>query len=207
MGLRWLSGSRLKFYLVFFALVVPAFWYMYIQNTVLASNNQEYIAKIEQLQDNYENIQSQLKNQQNAYVLLEEKITSLKADNETACQRLNDANNVIAEFASRGTTIEGLDKQIAELLSEKSQYELQIKALENQKNIIEDSNVGALTANTSSGEEPDTNNEGEGVIVYWVPNGKVYHSTPNCSTLKRSSNIISGSISQSGKGRGCKVCY
>ncbi len=42
--------------------------------------------------------------------------------------------------------------------------------------------------------------------VYWVKNGKVYHKSPNCPTLDRSTNIKSGSISQSGKSALCKVC-
>lgn len=43
--------------------------------------------------------------------------------------------------------------------------------------------------------------------VYWTPNGSVYHSTRNCPTLSRSGTIRSGSVSQSGKSRKCKVCY
>lgn len=46
-----------------------------------------------------------------------------------------------------------------------------------------------------------------GRTVYWVDNGNVYHSTPDCQTLKRSRNIHSGTISQSGKGRPCKRCF
>lgn len=43
--------------------------------------------------------------------------------------------------------------------------------------------------------------------VYWTPNGKVYHKTPNCPTLKRSRTIYSGSLSNCPKPRACKVCY
>lgn len=43
--------------------------------------------------------------------------------------------------------------------------------------------------------------------VYWVPNGKVYHKTPNCPTLKRSRTIYSGLKSKCPKPRPCKVCY
>ena len=46
-----------------------------------------------------------------------------------------------------------------------------------------------------------------GTTVYWTPNGKVYHSTPNCPSLSRSKTILSGSIEESGKSRGCKNCY
>lgn len=41
---------------------------------------------------------------------------------------------------------------------------------------------------------------------YWVLSGKVYHSTKDCPTLSRSSNIQSGK--QVPKGRNaCKVCF
>ncbi|MDE6433554.1 MAG: Ig-like domain-containing protein [Lachnospiraceae bacterium] len=43
--------------------------------------------------------------------------------------------------------------------------------------------------------------------VYWVPNGGVYHKTPNCPTLKRSRTIYSGLKSKCPKPRPCKVCY
>ena len=45
-----------------------------------------------------------------------------------------------------------------------------------------------------------------GGIVYWVPNGYVYHLTRNCPTLSRSRTIYSGTRAQSGKSRCCKVC-
>ena len=43
--------------------------------------------------------------------------------------------------------------------------------------------------------------------VYWVANGDVYHKTPNCTSLKRSSNIMSGSVAASGKSSQCRVCW
>lgn len=51
-------------------------------------------------------------------------------------------------------------------------------------------------------QAPQTN----GKTVYWTDKGKVYHSSPNCQTLSRSKDIHSGTISESGKARGCKVC-
>lgn len=43
--------------------------------------------------------------------------------------------------------------------------------------------------------------------VYWTPSGEVYHSTSECPTLSRSRTIYSGSVSESGKSRKCKVCF
>jgi len=47
---------------------------------------------------------------------------------------------------------------------------------------------------------------GHGGTVYWTPYGSVYHVSRNCPTLSRSRTIYSGSISESGKSRCCKVC-
>ena len=52
----------------------------------------------------------------------------------------------------------------------------------------------------------DSGGSGSYGTVYWVPGGTVWHSTPDCSTLSRSKTILSGSIAESGKPRGCYVC-
>ena len=46
-----------------------------------------------------------------------------------------------------------------------------------------------------------------GGTVYWTPYGSVYHCTDDCPTLSHSRTVYSGSVSQSGKSRPCKVCY
>ena len=43
-------------------------------------------------------------------------------------------------------------------------------------------------------------------MVYWVPSGKVYHSTKSCSSLRRSKTIYSGTIAESGKAKHCQRC-
>lgn len=45
--------------------------------------------------------------------------------------------------------------------------------------------------------------------VYWTPNGKSYHNTSNCSTLKRSKTILNGTLASArsqGKSDPCDVC-
>lgn len=45
--------------------------------------------------------------------------------------------------------------------------------------------------------------------VYWTPGGKSYHSSPNCTSLKRSKDIRSGSLSDAyanGKNDPCNLC-
>ena len=60
-------------------------------------------------------------------------------------------------------------------------------------------NSGTVTRTT-----PTTTNTN---VVYWVPNGEVYHSTKNCRSLARSRNIKSGPLSQCPKKRPCKNCH
>lgn len=43
-------------------------------------------------------------------------------------------------------------------------------------------------------------------VVYWTTGGDVYHTTRDCVSLKRSTNIKSGTIAQSGKSRACNLC-
>ena len=46
-------------------------------------------------------------------------------------------------------------------------------------------------------------------VVYWVSGGSVYHTTPDCPSLKRSHNMRSGTVQQAmaaGKSRVCTNC-
>lgn len=58
-----------------------------------------------------------------------------------------------------------------------------------------------------SSDNPDENSDASSEIVYWSPAGKVYHSTTDCPGLGRSGTICSGTISESGKDRKCKMCF
>lgn len=68
------------------------------------------------------------------------------------------------------------------------------------------------TVSNPSGGSSGGSNPGSttGSTVYWVPNGRVYHSTRNCATLHNSSTIYSGTVSQAirtGHSSPCKVCH
>lgn len=43
-------------------------------------------------------------------------------------------------------------------------------------------------------------------IVFWVPNGKSYHSSEGCPTLSRSKTILNGPLSSCPKGDPCDRC-
>jgi hypothetical protein len=60
-------------------------------------------------------------------------------------------------------------------------------------------------AATQKSQSNDNDNK-QTSVVYWVPNGEVYHLSQSCRTLSRSKTIRSGTIAQSGKPRACKVC-
>lgn len=59
---------------------------------------------------------------------------------------------------------------------------------------------------TTKKKKSSTNNAHKD-MVYWTPNGSVYHSTKDCPTLGRSRVIYQGSISSCPKSRACKVCF
>lgn len=59
----------------------------------------------------------------------------------------------------------------------------------------------SITVITSSDEDPE--------LVYWTENGSVYHLKKDCSSLRRSTNILQGSIAEAlaaKKERVCKTC-
>jgi DNA-entry nuclease len=68
--------------------------------------------------------------------------------------------------------------------------------------------TGKVTSSSTTDKKTDTSTKTDTSLttVYWTKNGTVYHSTKNCSTLKRSKTILSGTIAQSGKPRRCKRC-
>ena len=58
---------------------------------------------------------------------------------------------------------------------------------------------GYLESNSSDGSDNLK-------TVYWTKNGKVYHKYRDCSGLRKSKSVLSGTISDSGKPRLCKIC-
>ena len=143
------------------------------------------------------------------------------------CDKVYDAyydlNNKIDYYEDQKETIKELNQQIDDLtaqnqslISDKESLQNQItdlkKQVENLKN--NDDNSGGnggrpITSSSGNGFRfPSTNNSTQASgTVYWTSGGDVYHSTPDCSALSRSSNISSGTISQSGKSRACKICF
>lgn len=86
-------------------------------------------------------------------------------------------------------------------------YKCKVTVISNSKSSSGNSS-NSSSSNRSSGGTSNSSGSSttKSTTVYWVPNGSVYHYSRNCPTLSRSRTIYSGTISQSGKGRACKVC-
>lgn len=67
--------------------------------------------------------------------------------------------------------------------------------------------VSVTAPATNSSSNQNTNQKAVENTVYWTPSGEKYHSTPNCSTLKRSKKILSGTKGEAGSRDSCKVCH
>ena len=102
--------------------------------------------------------------------------------------------------------------KIAQEESKKSEENSKNKAVENSnstsdnnsKNTNKSSGDPSNLANSSGDSTPKT--AGSGEIVYWTSGGKSYHKRSNCTTLKRSKKIYSGTQAESGKSDPCNVC-
>lgn len=126
---------------------------------------------------------------------LQTQYDQLAAEHQTCTDQITELNNTITEYEAQikeyETLVESLNGQIAE----------KDKTINEQKETIN----SYTSSRNNGGTTPQEQNIAQ--TVYWTPKGEVYHSTPNCSSLKRSSQIFSGTISQSGKPRGCKLCF
>lgn len=156
--------------------------------------NKDLQKKIEAYQydiDDYKDINKDLKKQlaekedyESKYNELNSQLDNYKDQQAT----INDQNNKLTEIQS----------QYDSLQSERDNLQQQVDA----KKAAEEQ--AARAAQQQQWEQESQSNE---ETVYWVAGGECYHSSPNCATLKRSSNIVSGSVSSAGGRRPCKVCH
>lgn len=134
---------------------------------------------------------TQIKTEKNE---IEAKYNALYEKSKNIENQQSTIDSLNKQLAEQKTTIDGLNQQVADLQS-------QVASL----------NASAESAQSSGsgGHLPsiDDDSEDTSETVYWTGQGDCYHSTPDCATLKRSSNITSGSISQAGGRRPCKVCH
>ncbi len=71
------------------------------------------------------------------------------------------------------------------------------------------SDVSPGNNNSSNSGSNNTNNTANSSVVYYTPNGAKYHSTPDCTSLKRSKHVYSTSIgnAQASGRTPCHICY
>lgn len=181
-----------------------------------------------ELKDSYEQTQSDLNSLQNTFKDLQTqfnnntkqlsdvkiRISEKEAENEKLSEDLETANTKIAELSKiedQQATIDQLNAQIADYKNQIESLQAQVSDLQSQLSEAQSKAVQTGAVGKGSfkpfNNESNNNNSNNEETVYWVSNGEVYHSTSDCSTLKRSKNIHSGTISQSGKSRPCKVCH
>lgn len=144
--------------------------------------------------------------------------TELKSIQEEVDKLQNENNDLSKEVEDKQKELDNLrakkDEQakIAQEESKKSEENSKNKAVENSnstsdnnsKNTNKSSGDPSNLANSSRDSTPKT--AGSGEIVYWTSGGKSYHKRSNCTTLKRSKKIYSGTQAESGKSDPCNVC-
>lgn len=131
--------------------------------------------------------------------LWKDKYSEIQKERDSLKEEIGNYQDQQATIDDEKAKLEDLHSQLDSLQTERDSLQEQVDAKklaeergsqEQEKRRIEQESKSATTGQT----------------VYWVSGGSVYHTTSNCPTLKRSSNIHSGSISASGKSRCCKVC-
>ena len=140
----------------------------------------EALNKIEQQKQDKENAEKVVKLISNIGTVSLNSESSIN----TARSSYNSLNANAKTYVSNYSDLQSAEETYKKLKDEKEKFELE-ESLKKKQQQEEDSYSGGT--------------------VYWVPNGKVYHSTKDCPTLSRSKTILSGSP-PSGR-RKCKVCY
>ena len=182
----------LSAFFVFLFIAIVSTYSLINEKNALTFQISEIENEFNELSDDYDKLSERYSNLQEKYSSLLVKYNSLNEEIENYKDQqatINDLNAKLEEMHSQYDTLE----------SERDNLQKQVDAKK-----AEEERIAREKAAQQLAQQQE--NAGYGT-VYWVSGGEVYHSTPNCSTLKRSTNIYSGSIAQSGKGRACKVCY
>ena len=78
------------------------------------------------------------------------------------------------------------------------------------KSVIQIQSTASLSSSTTSPlVTSSASQEQQAGVVYWTAGGSVYHLRRDCSTLARSTDILSGSVDsahKAGKANACKKC-
>mgnify|MGYP003181856771 FL=1 len=160
-----------------------------------------------------EQYKTELKDYKGNEKALEAEIEDLESQVSNGAWYKSAYNNLYSDtqnYRDQQSTIVSLNGQVAELQSQNNSLQQQVNSLQSENDSLKASAVNSSSSGGAGGRLPDTTSDtssGTEETVYWVAGGECYHSTPNCATLKRSSNIMSGSVSSAGGRRPCKVCH
>lgn len=177
-------------------------------------------AKIASLQNQYDKSSYIVKEQVKNISKLQqasEKIISIEENQEKAKAAEEKINAIGTVSLSSKAAIESARNSYNSLPSDAKPYVNNISVLSKaeddydellKKEQAEKTRAAVTTkkAQKQSSGESSGSHQNHAATVYWVKNGKVYHVSRNCPTLSRSKSISSGTVSQSGKSRACKVC-
>lgn len=160
-----------------------------------------------------EQYKTELKNHKENEKALEAEIKDLEsqvADRESYKSAYNKLYSDTQNYRDQQSTIDSLNGQIADLQNQNNSLQQQLTSLQSENDSLKASAANSSSSGGAGGRLPNTTSDtstSTEETVYWVSSGDCYHSTPNCATLKRSSNIMSGSVSSAGGRRPCKVCH
>lgn len=143
---------------------------------------EEHEASIQELEKKNNNLEQELSKYQDQQAQIDDLNTKFN-------ELMESYNEVLAEYQEAQTTIESLNGKIASLKTENEKLKSENESLKKEAQ-----------------QDGNGDNNSSGKVVYWVPGGSAYHSTPDCVALKWSDNIQSGSIAESGKSRACSLC-
>ncbi|MGL4572045.1 MAG: coiled-coil domain-containing protein [Clostridium sp.] len=134
---------------------------------------------------------------------LKEENNKLVKDEEEKNKQLEEKNKQIEEKKKA---------ELAKAEAEKKERENKLASASTSKDTNSISSTSKNTKGSSDNLDSLKNSSGNstpkpvGGTVYWTPNGKSYHKSGNCTTLKRSKVINSGTLAESGKSDPCNVC-
>ena len=149
-----------------------------------------------------ENLNDQIQELQSDYDQLLEEHSELEDEYQNIKKEHDELYKEIENYEDQQATIDDLNAKLTEL---QSQYDSLQADRDNLQQQVDAKKAAEEQAAQETQQQSLTQQASAGT-VYWTPNGECYHSTSSCSTLKRSSNISSGTVEQSGR-RPCKVCH
>lgn len=157
-----------------------------------------------------EQYKAELKNHKENEKALETKIEDLESQVSNGAWYKSAYNKLYSDtqnYRDQQSTIDSLNGQVADLQSQNNSLQQQVNSLQSENDSLKASVANNSSSGSAGGRLPNATSQNTEETVYWVAGGECYHSSPNCATLKRSSNIVSGSVSSAGGRRPCKVCH